>query len=377
MRIAIVCSNFVSITENVKKGTEIFDYILIDNLVKNDKNLDITAFVSGDSDLPVKIESIDDRSAISDESIIKKDKHIIFELALISKAFSMQDKFDLYHINIGDGDIALPFTPFLKKPILITLHYTQDAEYINKYFSLFKKVRNVFFVSISNNQRSFFPDLNYAGTIYHGIETERFEFMEAGGESIMWAGRGVPGKGLGTILEIFKKTKRKIKLFPLKKKEYASWLNKEITKLKQLIPPQDIFIEFDKNRFELVNEYQTSKLFLFPIHWEEPFGLVLIESMACGTPVVAFARGAVPEIIKDGKTGFIINPSDSDIRGDWIIKKTGAEGFCEAIDKIYSMPEDGYQEMRRNCRALVEKSFSANRMAGEYSKIYRQLVSSH
>lgn len=377
MKIAIVCSNFVSITENVKKGTEIFDYILIDNLVKNDKSLDITAFVSGDSDLPVKIESIDRRSAISDESIIKKDKHIIFELALISKAFSMQDKFDLYHINIGDGDIALPFAPFTKKPVLITLHYTQDAAYINKYFSLFKKVHNVFFVSISNTQRSFFPDLNYAGTIYHGIETERFEFMEAGGESIMWAGRGVPGKGLGTVLEIFKKIKRKIKLFPLKKKEYAGWLNKEITKLKQLIPPQDIFIEFDKNRFELVNEYQSSKLFLFPIHWEEPFGLVLIESMACGTPVVAFARGAVPEIIKDGETGFIINPSDSDIRGDWIIKKTGVEGLCEAIDKIYSMPEDGYQEMRRNCRALVEKSFSANRMASEYSKIYKQIVSSH
>src|SRR3989338_6751025 len=99
MKIAIICSNFVSITKDVKKGTEIFDYILINNLAKVDKNLDITTFASGDSNLPIKIESIDYHPAISDKSITQNDKHIIFELALISKAFSMQDNFDLYHIN--------------------------------------------------------------------------------------------------------------------------------------------------------------------------------------------------------------------------------------------------------------------------------------
>ena len=176
MRIAIVCSNFTSITKAAKKGTEIFDYILINNLAKVDKSLDITAFASGDSDLPVKTESVDYHSSVSDKSIIRKDKHIIFELALISKAFSMQEDFDLYHINIGDGDIALPLAPFVKKPMLITLHYTQEAEYINKYFPLFSNLSNVSFISISNSQRKFFPNLKYAGTIYHGIETELFEF---------------------------------------------------------------------------------------------------------------------------------------------------------------------------------------------------------
>ena len=374
MKIAIICSNFVSITKDVKKGTEIFDYILINNLAKVDKNLDITTFASGDSNLPIKIESIDYHPAISDKSITQNDKHIIFELALISKAFSMQDNFDLYHINIGDGDIALPFAPFVKKPILITLHYTQEAEYINKYFSLFRRLNNVSFVSISKAQRKFFPDLNYAGTIYHGIETEKFKLDQKGGESMMWAGRGVPDKGLETILEVLKETKRKVKLFPLKRAEHLEWLNKRLTELKDLMPSQDIFIEFDKDRFELVNHYQSSKLFLFPIQWEEPVGLVLIESMACGTPVVAFARGSVPEIIKDGKTGFIVNPSDNDIRGDWIVKKTDIDGLCEAIDKIYSMPEKKYQEMRSNCRSLVEESFSASRMVEEYLKVYKNLV---
>ena len=374
MKIAIICSNFVSITKDVKKGTEIFDYILIDNLVKNDKDLDITVFASGDSNLPARIESIDYHPAISDRSIARKNKHIIFELALISKAFLMQERFDLYHINIGDGDIVLPFTPFVKKPVLITLHYTQEAEYINKYFSLFSHLNNVSFVSISNVQRKFFPDLNYAGTIYHGIETEKFRFDQQGGNSIMWAGRGVPDKGLETILEVLKKTKKKIKLFPLKRKEYLEWLNKQVADLKDLMPSQDIFIEFDKDRFELVNHYQSSRLFLFPIQWEEPFGLVLIESMACGTPVVAFAGGSVPEIVKDGKTGFIVNPSDNDIRGDWIVKKTGIDGLCEAIEKIYSMPEGEYQKMRQNCRDLVEKNFTAQRMAKDYLKVYETIA---
>lgn len=375
MKIAIVCSNFTSITKAAKKGTEIFDYILIDNLVKEGKNLDITTFASGDSDLPVKIKSVDYHSSVSDKSIIQKDKHIIFELALISKAFSMQEDFDLYHINIGDGDIALPFAPFVKKPILITLHYTQEAKYVNKYFSLFSNLNNVSFISVSNAQRKFFPNLNYAGTIYHGIETESFEFDPKGGESIMWAGRGSPEKGLSIIVQVLKKVKRKAKIFPLKKKEHINWLNKQVADLKTSVADDNILIEFDKDRLDLIPYYQSSKLFLFPIQWEESFGLVLIESLSCGTPVVAYARGAVPEVIQDGKTGFLVNPSETDIRGHWVVKKTGVDGLCEAIEKIYSMPENGYQKMRQNCHALVEKSFSANRMVEEYLRVYKKLVS--
>lgn len=375
MKIAIVCSNFVSMTKNVIRGTEVFDYTLIDNLVKEDDNLDITAFVSGDSDLPVKIESVDYHPSVSDKSIIQKDKHIIFELALLSKAFSMQENFDLYHINIGDGDIALPFTPFVKKPILITLHYTQDAEYISKYFSLFKKYSNVFFVSISNTQRKFFPDLNYAATIYNGTEIEQFKFSPVGGKTIMWASRAVPDKGLETVFEIAHRLGREFKIFALRKDEYMDWLNKLISEQENLVLSKRVYLEFEKDRTDLVVDYQTSKLFLFPIQWEEPFGLVLIESMACGTPVVAYARGSVPEIIRDGETGFIVNPSDQDIRGDWIVKKTGVDGLCEAIEKIYSMPEKEYQKMRQNCRSLVEKSFSANRMVEEYLRVYKKLVS--
>ena len=377
MKIAIVCSNFISITKAAKKGTEIFDYILINNLLSEDKNLDITAFASGDSDLPVKIESVDYHSSVSNKSILQKDKHIIFELALISKAFSMQDNFDLYHINIGDGDIALPFAPFVKKPILITMHYTHDTEYINKYFSLFKNYKNIYFVSISNAQRKFFPDLNYKATIYHGIETDKFIFNPLGGENIMWAGRAIPEKGIDIVVEVADRVKHEAKLFGIQRKEHTAWLQKTVhNKIDVANRPVPISLEIGLQRLQLVEHFQTSKLFLFPVGCEESFGLVLIEAMSCGTPVVAYAKGSIPEIIKDGKTGFIVNSSDNDIRGDWIVKKTGIDGLCEAIDKIYSMPKKEYQEMRNNCRSVAEESFSVNRMAKEYLKVYEKLVSS-
>lgn len=373
MKIAVIASNQLSINKKTKKGTEIFVHTLVNSLIKHHE-VELTVFASGDSSLPTRIESIGSHSSDKDQGIISSGKHIIFELALISKAFTMQDKFDLYHVNIGDGDIVLPFAPFVKKPILITLHHTQVAEYINKYFSLFARLKNVSFISVSNAQRDFFPNLNYVTTIYHGIETEQFKFNPKGGESIIWAGRGIPDKGLGTILEVLKKTKKKIKLFPMKKDGYIDWLNKQIINLKDLVPSQNILIEFDKNRYDLIAHYQSSKLFLFPLQWEEPFGLVLIESMACGTPAVAFARGSIPEIIKDGETGFIVNSSEADIRGDWLVKKTGIEGLCEAIEKIYSMKDEEYQKMRLNCRALIEKSFSSKHMADEYLKVYKKIM---
>src|SRR3989344_120365 len=115
MKIAIVTSNNLPLNAATRKGTEIIVYDLISYLVKN-QQLQITAFASGDSDLPVKIESVDNKSTFANEGVLSEDKHIIFELALLSKAFTKQNEFDLFHVNIGDGDIALPFSPFVKMP---------------------------------------------------------------------------------------------------------------------------------------------------------------------------------------------------------------------------------------------------------------------
>ncbi|OGH22369.1 MAG: hypothetical protein A3F31_03585 [Candidatus Levybacteria bacterium RIFCSPHIGHO2_12_FULL_38_12] len=374
MKVAIICSNAVKISQSAKRGTEIFDYVLIDTITRMDKSIDITAFASGNSDLPVSIQSVAHHSSSEDVSILKSDKHVIFELALISKAFFMQDTFDLYHCNIGDGDLILPFAPFIKKPIVITLHYTQNTEYVKKYFSLFNNLKNVFFVSISNTQRKFFPKLNYIDTIYHGIETDIFTFDQFGGEKMMWAGRGIPNKGLEDVFEIAKKLKRKVNVSVLRKKESIHWLNKLLSDHQGLILAKDVTIEFERDRTKLIKHFQGSRLFLFPLQWEEPFGLVLIEAMSCGTPVIAYAKGSIPEIIKDGETGFIVNSSDNDIRGDFIIKKTGIEGLLEAVERMYSLPEDEYLAIRKKCRERVETHFTIEKMVENYIKAYKTVI---
>ena len=127
----------------------------------------------------------------------------------------------------------------------------------------------------------------------------------------------------------------------------------------------------------MIKRYGKSKVLVMPYQWEEPFGLVMIESMACGTPVVAYARGSVPEIIKDGQTGFIVNSSEKDKRGDWIVKKTGIEGLLEAVEKIYAMPEAEYLEMRRNCRKHIEKHFTIERMINDYVETYKEVVADY
>lgn len=374
MKIAVINSNLVKIYQNTKKGTEIFDYILIKKLAKR-KDINITAFASGNSRLPVKIESISYKPSTDDKNI-GLENHIFFEQSLISKAFSMQDKFDLYHVNFGDGELILPFARFVKKPIVITMHGSLYEKYVNKFFSLYKDLKNIYFISISNSQRKPYPSLNYIKTIYHGIDTEKdFQFNPAGDRNIIWTGRAVPDKGLDVVLSVVNKVKKKAKIFPIIKEDYLHWLHNEIIKKRNLIyQVVKIYIDFDVNRSELNHHYQTSKLFLFPLQWEEPFGFTLIESMACGTPIVAYARGSVPEIVKDGETGYLVNPSSDDVRGSWIIKKTGIDGLCEAVEKIYSMPEEQYRAMRKACREHIEKNFTVERMVDEYVGVYKKIL---
>ena len=121
---------------------------------------------------------------------------------------------------------------------------------------------------------------------------------------------------------------------------------------------------------DLAKFYQNACAFLFPIHWEEPFGLVMIEAMACGTPVIAYNRGSVSEIVRDGVTGFIIEEEDrgnQGNRGNWVIKKTGIEGLVEAIKRIGEID-------RASCRRHVEENFTMEKMVEGYEKVYKKIL---
>lgn len=361
--------------EKNKTGSGIFNYILLNEFANlKNKDLKLTVFASGESSLPFKIESIDRLPFSADPKIVKNNKHIMFELALISRAIAKHDQFDLYHVNIGDGDLVMPFATFIEKPILITLHNIINEDFTRKYFSLFKNRKNVYFISASNYQRKILPKINYAETIYHGIDTGQFAHNPKGGENIMWAGRLIPGKGSDIVIKLAKKLKYETKLFGVIKDGYEDWYRQyvkaEMEKDKNRFPIS-LYLNYDRNR--LIKHFQTSKLFLLPTLLEEAFGFVYAEAMSCGTPVVTFARGSAPELIKDGKTGFLVNPSDNDIRGNWIVKKTGFSGLCEAVKKIYSLPAKEYEKMRQACRDHAIANFSAEKMAENYCAVYKKL----
>jgi glycosyltransferase involved in cell wall biosynthesis len=373
--IAVVSSVITTVSHDAKKGTENIVYEYIKHLKKKSiDDIKFTLFSSADSSKFLKTKSIVTKASLNDPDVGEK-YHFLFETAHISYALKHFDKFDLFHFHIGNGEMVIPFAFFINKPILITQHYHLKKKYRNKFFDLFKnQPTNIYFIAISNSQKNPDLNLNYTKTIYHGLDTNKFTFNKRGGRSLMWAGRGTPDKGLDDVIDVIEKTKYDTKIFPLKIKEYKDWLEQQTKKTLELDSKIDILVRPNLEQNVLISHYKQAKLFLNPIKWEEPFGLVMIESMACGTPVIAYARGSVPEIIKDGVTGFIVNSSEKDRRGDWLVEKTGIDGLVEAVNKIYSMSPQEYQNMRLNCRKHVEKHFTVERMTNEYIKIYKEVI---
>lgn len=373
INVGIVASTVVKLSNDTKKGTEIFVYKLATKLLQKKNDLKVTVFASRDSEI-ANLQSIQKIASLADKDI-KLKNHKLFDLANLSNALSNSD-IDIFHININNGELVLPFAQFIEKPILVTTHYHLSKNYRKKYFDYFKKLDNVYYVSISNSQRAPLPNLNYVKTIYHGIDLNVFQFnLNPSTDEIIWAGRGVPEKGLGDVIQVIKETGHNAKIFPILKSAHIEWIMNDFLKIRNSLKSNiTVGTNFDINRTQLTNHYQNARVFLNPIKWEEPFGLVMIEAMACGTPVVAYARGSVPEIIKDGQTGFIVNPSPKNIRGKWVVKKTGIEGLIEAVERIYNMPKAKYEQMRLNCRKHVEKHFTIERMVNQYIETYNEIV---
>ncbi|MGB9609295.1 MAG: glycosyltransferase [Minisyncoccia bacterium] len=295
------------------------------------------------------------------------DLHLKF-LEIIQK-----EKFDIAHLHSTPPFYGLPFTNYSNIPNVFTLHGI-SSPLERKVIDVFNNENN-YFISISNNQRKDFPNLKFFKTIYHGIPLAETYYSEKGGEAMVFTSRLKKVKGVEEAINIAIKTQRKLTLsgdIRGSEKEYFYHIIEPLIEKSQGLVK---FLHF-VNHSMITYFFSQGKLFLFPIQWEEAFGLVFIESMAAGTPVATFARGSAPEVIKDGETGFLVNPSDDDIRGNWIIKKTGIEGLCEAVERIYSMPEEQYRQMRRACRAHVEKNFTVERMVDEYEKVYEQILSS-
>jgi len=374
LKIAQIVNIWQSIPPLGYGGTERVVADLTEGLVK--KEHEVTLFTVGDSK----------NSAVSlyyfKERFLHKNikwNNYLYPLTHFTWAYDeikRRNNFDIIHghLSLASDFLSLVFAHEQRVPSLFTLHFPLPIEEKNKdRRTLFEYLKNMNYVSISNRQRSL--PLNFVKTIYHGITTKDFPYVESPPDDfLVWIGRIVPEKGLEDAIEITNRLKKKLVIGGRVDEENEANLNYFKTNIEIKLRNSSI-IHYNEVTSEKRDELLSSgKCFLFPIKWEEPFGLVMIESMACGTPVVAFAKGSVPEVVKDGETGFIVNTSEEDKRGDWIVKKTGIEGLCEAVEKIYSMSDEQYKQMRKNCRAHVEKNFTLNSMVDDYEKVYRQII---
>lgn len=376
MKIALIAPIEETVPPQKYGGTEWIVYHLAHRLGKRGHEVDL--YASGDSKqenfynlIPIFQKSIrNDLNFGKDPKLRDLVKYKAIEQAIVNVN---KQKYNIIHNHASQRFLVLSRLLKERSHIVTTVHSPLSPEYLKW---TFLDNRDLSFVSISLNQRQDLPDLNYAGNIYNGLDLQDYiiddSFVNIGKTFLFFLARMSREKGAIEAAEVARLSNRKL-----------------IMAAKVDEVDKEYFEEFKKtvnpNRVEYVGEIgaekrnfylQNARVLLAPIAWEEPFGLMFTEAMACGTPVIAFARGSVPEIIKDGETGLIVNSSEGDKRGEWVIKKTGIEGLCEAVEKIYAMPEEEYRQMRRNCRKHVEDNFTVERMVNRYEKVYEKVINS-
>lgn len=296
-----------------------------------------------------------------------------YEIIIIGRAIAHanQHKLDILHDYLGY--LSHYFNDLATMPVVYTLHDPVFPPNTLEYTRL-KMALTHQYLAISNYQKEEYlrlMNINCIDYIYHGLDLSDFTYSETPQKHMSFLGRYIEAKGVIEAISVAQQLKIPLQLASSKNYQTTDYYKKYIQPNLNTDYIEELDFLGHKARSEFLGK---AKLTLLPIKWSEPFGMTIIESMACGTPVIAFAQGSIPEIIKDGETGFIVNSSDRDIRGDWIIKKTGIEGLTEAVKKIYAMPQNEYQNMRRSCRKHVEDKFTVEKMVDGYERVYQKIL---
>ncbi|MEO6729074.1 MAG: glycosyltransferase [Candidatus Dojkabacteria bacterium] len=371
MKIAVISSNTLATppdpsTVQPEWTTSIHDVVstITEGLVA--RGHDVTLFASGNSKTSAKLESAWEKPSVEYYVTEKQFDYGLEDQILISYALHKiieEGDFDIiysYHsLDIG------PFAFISPVPIVSTIHGPGDIGLEKKFIPKF--IKPPLFVGLSKFQTEKMHEIEFVEIINHGVDTQLYKFDSEGGEDLLYVGRLVEDKGIDIAMKAATELKKKINILGLATKEYMeNSLNNLITEYTNLIG--------QKPKAEASKYFEKAKALLFPIRWDEPFGLVAVESLSAGTPVITFARGAMPEIIEDGKTGFLINLDESTKRGEWIIKQTGEDGIKEALNKLDSMSKAEYLQMRKDCRESVEKRFNKEIMIDNYEELFNKII---
>ncbi len=339
MRIAQVAPLYESVPPRYYGGTERVVSWLTEKLVA--LGHEVTLFASGDSVTNARLVKTCKKALRLDSDCVDPLAH---HMLMMEEVFSQADDFDLIHFHTD----YLHFSQSRRSrvPCITTLHGRLD---IPDLVPLYREFREVPVVSISDAQRKPLSWANWVGTVHHGLPISSLEFHENRGEYLAFLGRVSPEKGLDRAIDIAIRSGRRLKIAAKVDRADQNYFQSKIEPM--LAHPLIDFVgeigHLEKGEF-----LGHAAALLFPIDWPEPFGLVMIEAMACGTPVVGYPGGSVPEIVVDGVCGFLVRDVDEGV---------------EAVKRIAEID-------RGDCRQHIEVNFSDNRMAKDYLKLYQQLV---
>jgi glycosyltransferase involved in cell wall biosynthesis len=340
MKIAQIAPLYESVPPKLYGGTERIVSYLTEELVR--QGHDVTLFASGDSHTAAKLIAPCASAVRLDPRVTDP---IVSHMLLLEEVFSRSREFDLIHSHLDYWTFALARRQ--ATPVLTTLHGRLDLPELGPFYEEFND-RPV--VSISNAQRSPLPQACWQGTVYHGLPLSLLSFNPRPGSYLAFLGRISIEKRVDRAIQIAEAAGIPLRIAAKVDAADRDYYHSVIKPLLKTVHADFIgeITELQKGPF-----LGGALGLLFPIDWPEPFGLVLIEAMACGTPVVAYRRGSVPEIIEDGVTGFIV------------------DNEAQAVQAVHKLP----QLSRARVRERFEQRFSDKRMTRDYLLLYEQLAS--
>lgn len=339
MRIAQVAPLVESVPPKHYGGTERIVAYLTEELVRFGHK--VTLFASGDSVTSAELVPVCRRSFRQNK---RATDYLSREVLLMDHVMERAGEFDVIHFHTGCLHYLI--SRHVSVPHVTTLHGRLDTP---EFVRLYERFRHIPMISISNSQRAPWPCANWQATIYHGLPQDLFRFHPEPGSYLAFLGRASPEKRVDRAIEIAKRVGMPLKIAAKVDPADRRYFKREIEPLLNDSQIKWLGEVTDKHKDEFLgNAYSL----LFPIDWPEPFGLVMIEAMACGTPVIAYEAGSVSEVMENGVTGFVVN----DI-----------EQAVEAVGRVRELS-------RACCREVFDKRFTASRMAGDYVNVYMRLA---
>jgi len=340
LRIAQIAPLYESVPPKLYGGTERIVAYLTEELAR--RGHEVTLFAAGDSIVNAPL-----KAGWPHSLRLTGLDHLgpVFHLPMLSQVYDNAKRFDVIHSHVDC--LSFPLARTTGVPTVSTLHGRLDIEEL---LPVYRTYTDLPMVSISNDQRAPLPELNWVGTVYHGLPPDLLKFQSESGKYLAFLGRIAPEKRPDLAIQIARRSG-----VPLKIAAKVDRADKEYFDniIKPLLSGSGVEFIGEINETEKQDFLGGALALLFPVDWPEPFGLVMIEALACGTPVIARPCGSVPEVLRDGVTGYI----------------------GSSVDELVAAVKNIHHISRRACREEFDRRFTAGVMAGNYERIYSELAS--